>query len=403
MHTSEQLIRKTFFWDRIRGAFSGISETAFTGFALIIAIQVYDAPDSIKGLIAAAGAIGLTLNPLSLSLFSRIKMRISYIAGILWMLSTICMGVATASNDLTTYLVFICLTFIFASQTMPLLVQIWTTNYPTNKRGTYLSGSMMISIACTLAFSLAGGSLLDKHPEHYWIILAILTGAYFFGGLALSQLPSEPLKKTNAQNPLTNLNYAFTDRKFGIMLLGWMFLGFGNLMILPLRFDFLLQPEYGIEASKLTVAIITLGIPAVFRFSSSRFWGILFDRINFLVMRMALNIIIMVSVAMFFLTNNLWVIALSAALHGIGMGGGNISWSLWVTKFAPPEKSAAYMSVHTFSTGVRGIIAPFVGFSLLSSVGPKNTGIFGAMLIVVSIIMVFALYLSIRKKQKTTL
>ena len=39
-----------------------------------------------------------------------------------------------------------------------------------------------------------------------------------------------------------------------------------------------------------------------------------------------------------------------------------MAWSLWVTKFAPPGRVADYMSVHTFLTGVRGVMAPLFAF-----------------------------------------
>jgi hypothetical protein len=37
-----------------------------------------------------------------------------------------------------------------------------------------------------------------------------------------------------------------------------------------------------------------------------------------------------------------------------------------VTKFAPPDRVADYMSVHTFFTGVRGVLAPLATFYLVS-------------------------------------
>ena len=39
---------------------------------------------------------------------------------------------------------------------------------------------------------------------------------------------------------------------------------------------------------------------------------------------------------------------------------------MWVTKFAPPGRVADYMSIHTFFTGVRGLIAPLVAFHLIA-------------------------------------
>ena len=46
-----------------------------------------------------------------------------------------------------------------------------------------------------------------------------------------------------------------------------------------------------------------------------------------------------------------------AIIFGISNAGGDVAWSLWVTKFAPPNRVADYMSVHTFFTGVRGVMA----------------------------------------------
>jgi MFS family permease len=53
-------------------------------------------------------------------------------------------------------------------------------------------------------------------------------------------------------------------------------------------------------------------------------------------------------------------------VYGISGAGGDVAWSLWVTKFAPPERVADYMSVHTFLTGVRGVLAPLVAFAVAS-------------------------------------
>ena len=104
----------------------------------------------------------------------------------------------------------------------------------------------------------------------------------------------------------------------------------------------------------------------------------------------------MVSIFIFFSTKNFWVLGVATALNGFAMGGGNLSWNLWVTKFATKELTAAYMSVHTFLTGIRGFAAPFLGFYLITRLGSKTTGGIGSTLILISIVMVYILYLSVR-------
>lgn len=396
MPPEESVVSRTYFWDRVRGFATGVIETGFGGFALIIAIQAFHAPDSVKSLLAAAGPVGLLLNPLGLSLIARWHAPANKVAAAL---SVVCGGLTLAAAyapTLNGFLWYACLSFLIGAQKLPFLAHIWAENYPSDQRGSFLAVSMMFSIVSTLAFSLFGGWLLDADIGRYRHILICISVAYLASSWAFWRIPSTPVSRIDTESPLRNLGYAFSDSTFGIMLLAWMFLGFGNLMILPLRFEYLLQPSYGIEASELAVTALTLGIPAFFRFASSRFWGALFDRIDFMILRIILNALLILSTVLLFVGTNLWLIGLSAAVLGVAMGGANISWSLWVTKFAPPERTASYMSVHSFTTGIRGVVAPFLGFYLLSAAGVDWVMYISSGLIVISIGMVYALYRSHR-------
>ncbi len=109
----------------------------------------------------------------------------------------------------------------------------------------------------------------------------------------------------------------------------------------------------------------------------------------------------MISIVIFFTTNNIWLLSFSAILLGMAMGGGNLSWNLWVTKFATQDRTAAYMSVHTFTTGIRGFAAPFLGFFLLATYGSKTTCLIGGGMILVSIVMVYILYHRTRPERQS--
>jgi MFS family permease len=78
----------------------------------------------------------------------------------------------------------------------------------------------------------------------------------------------------------------------------------------------------------------------------------------------------MASIILFFFTDNLYVMAAGCALLGTAFGGGGILWTLYVTKIAPPEKVASYMSVHSFMTGLRMALAPFLGYSIVQFAHP---------------------------------
>ena len=72
---------------------------------------------------------------------------------------------------------------------------------------------------------------------------------------------------------------------------------------------------------------------------------------------------------------------------GIAFAGGSIAWTLWVTKYAPPGKVAAYMSVHVGLTGIRGAIGPMIGFWAVGHIGQINMGLISLALMVVATAM----------------
>jgi MFS family permease len=77
----------------------------------------------------------------------------------------------------------------------------------------------------------------------------------------------------------------------------------------------------------------------------------------------------------FFVGDGLWAWVTGMALFGIANAGGNVTWSLWVTKLAPPDAVAEYMSVHTFFTGLRGLFSPFIAFYLIQHISFSTLGI----------------------------
>ena len=75
------------------------------------------------------------------------------------------------------------------------------------------------------------------------------------------------------------------------------------------------------------------------------------------------------------------------AFQGAAMGGGKIFWGLWVTKIAPEEKASSYMSIHMALTGLRGTLAPFIGYWILAYATAGAVAWTGMALIGVAIVL----------------
>jgi len=388
------LIQHTYFWDRIRGAFFGLSEPLGTAFALLIVLEAFpEAPIQAKAIIASAIPIGMLINPLSLGLVSRIGCRANIAASGFLIIAAFSIIIAASAQNFWFYFAPLIIAMVCSAQIMPMLIHTYAENYPSNKRGSFLSKSMVFTMAISLSFAFAGGKLLDRGPHFFRVILCLVAIGYLGAAFAISRMKSSPLEVKESANPIRNLGYAFSDRIFGLILLANMFMGLGNFIVMALRFEYLKQEEFGIAASASTVALMTAIIPAALRMSSAPFWGKLFDHVNFLVLRMVLNSLFVCYILLFFSTNSLWIIAIAAVFQGLCMGGGNIAWSLWVTKFAPKGKTAAYMSIHTSTTGLRGLIGPMVGYYLWSHFNPQQTSWVSAGCMGVSIsILLFLLF-----------
>jgi hypothetical protein len=229
--------------------------------------------------------------------------------------------------------------------------------------------------------------MLDWRLETFRVILGAMALAAFVAARATAGMPADPFTPGRSSNPFAAMRYAWQDRIFGWMLFVWMLMGIGNLMVLPLRVEYMANPRFGINATNAQIALISGIIPSLVRIASTHFWGRLFDRHNFFVIRTVLNGVFLLAILVFFSTRDLIVLGIAAGLFGFALAGGNIAWNLWVTKFAPPERTSDYMSVHTFLTGIRGVGAPFLGFWLIARTGPMTTGLCAAVLIALSMVL----------------
>ena len=184
--------------------------------------------------------------------------------------------------------------------------------------------------------------------------------------------------------------YVKQDHLFRHILIAWMILGLGNLICLGIFVEFIANPIYGYGLGADQVSLITTFAPESCFLLCVFLWGMVFDRVNFFVVRIIINLFFIAAVLVFFLGGQVWTLYLGLALHGIGKAGGNIAWSLWVTKFAKAEHVAEYMSVHTFLTGLRGSAAPFLAFFAATAFSPQVVGVIGAGMMTISTLMMIS-------------
>lgn len=374
--------RITFRYERWRALSSGIIESAGTTFLLTIAVRAYAAGAIWKAAVACGSSLGLLLTPVIVSLVTRRGAPPARSAAQLFAFAAVALSVAALLPYLPVFALASMLGMAAVASAIPLMTHLYQENYPEAQRGKLFSRTVMIRIASAVAFSYLAGEALSHNMHRFRWLLLVFAAAMAFGGWCLAKIPSHPIHDEGGAHPFRAMRFVRTDAIFRTTLICWMLMGFANLMMMPLRIEYLANTKYGLHFTVGTIALLTGVIPNLARLALSPVWGHLFDRMNFFTLRVTLNVGFAIGILTFFMSDHFWGLVVGAIVFGISNAGGDVAWSLWVTKFAPPGRVADYMSVHTFFTGVRGVLAPIVAFTLVQHVALGWLAAFSAALIV---------------------
>ena len=385
--TPAQITRLTFKFDSLRSIPAGMLESAGSTFLLLIAVQAYQAGSTEKALIAAGGNIGMLLTPIVVQGVERYGWPTSRAAALIAFFGGSFFLAAALAPVLSLFVICSVVAMACTQALVPLMTQIYQDNYAPSERGRYYSLTLVIRVGVSAVFAqLAGGFLADDIWWFPWL-LAAFAFAFILSAFFLIRIPSRSLRPSGNNDPLRAVRYVLQDRVFSWTLVVWMLMGFANLMMFPLRVDYLANPRYGLELDAAEVALLTAVIPSIARLVMGPIWGWIFDRANFFVLRMVLNTGFALGIMTFFTGGSTLGLVAGAIIFGVSNSGGDLAWSLWVTKFAPADRVADYMSVHTFLTGVRGVVAPMVAFQLLNTITLIELGWISAGLIGIATLM----------------
>jgi MFS family permease len=376
----------TYLLERLRAVPAGIIESTNSTFFLLIALQALQADSLSKSLILAGGNIGLLLTPWVVLWVERSGQPVMRAAAWLMAMGAVALGISAAFPNLPIYIATAMLAYALTNMVIPLFTPVYQANYAPRERGKYVSRAIVVRVAVAAAYGELAGRLLTLDVNLFRIVLVIAALAFAVSALIISRIPSQPLlPQPNAQSGLRQILHSMSflkhDKLLRNTMSAWMLMGFANLMMLPLRVEYLANPAYGINLNAQQTAFLTVVIPSLTRLVMSPLFGWAFDRFNFFATRITLNAAFAISILAFFTGNSYVGLLVGSVVFGIALAGGDITWSLWVTKFAPPSRVADYMSVHTFFTGIRGVVAPLIAFQLITRFPVGQIGLLCAVLI----------------------
>jgi len=383
--------RKTLPWDLIRSALDGCVETTFRAFFMIVAIHYFDCSVIQKSLVASATAVGLILSLVYSSVsgvwFHRrtVQTFVPYVG--------IAVGacLAALAQDGSQFVLGVLLFGMSHSARFPSLTALYRDNYRGAVRGQVLGITTTILVICGLLVTFLGGKYLDIHLEHYRVLFLLFALAALIAGGAVLQMPSGTVQSRRLEPVGAYLRVLKEHPVFAYMLAYWFIFGLGNLAMEPQMFEMLSQEQYGFCLTPGQIAFLIGLVPEIARLLSLQAWAWIFDRLHIITVRILINACFLAYTILYFQASNLESVMLALILRGIGLAGGSITWSLWVTKFASPEDTARYMALHTFLTGIRGSLGPYIGYLVVGTLSLHTAGWIATGFIFFSTLMVVPL------------
>ena len=373
--------KRSFRLDLLRSLPQGVVDTVAMTFAVFLAVRVFDGSALMKMALVSAPSYGLLASIFVVPLVKRSQVTANRAVAFFWGLAAMGFFVASIGTHQWAFVVGLVIALISLMLGLPLISQLYRTLYPGKTRGRLFARAAMARAASAVIAAYCIGVYLEPDPSGYPVIMALCSAMCIGMILCVLYLPAVRLPVSEKTNILGAFRHVKKDKEFRDLLISWMFLGTGNLMSAALFVEFVSNPIHGYGFGSEKVSLITTVLPSVLFLCTVVVWGSVFDRWNFYLVRSSLNVCFAAGIGVYFLGGGEWALWLGLGLHGFSRGGANVAWSLWVTKFSTKDHVAEYMSVHTFLTGCRGVLAPVFAFTIIEVYSPQTVAIIGVSLI----------------------
>jgi predicted MFS family arabinose efflux permease len=313
------------------------------------------------------------------------------------------------------FMLVISVSYMLSSVIMPAQNGILRANYPNQNRGEIVGSiqSFMFTIAMVAAY--CAGELLDNDLHSYRMIYFVSGALGIISMLLYKRIRvqgEESLKPFNLDLfkeysfPIfhnlimraiggfaTSFKDTFAilgkDKKFRMYMISYFLFGFANLMAQPV-YDIFYYRE--LDVNYVQSALILSTIPQFMIILTTAYWGKMLDRVNILYSRTLFTLGWMVEPLIYLFARQVSYVYAAKVIVGVAMGGSTLVWLLGAMYFAKKkEEVPLYMGVHTTLTGVRGLIAPFLGVYLLNFMSIRMFFIIQAALMLASAIITFAM------------
>ena len=353
-----------------------------------LAKRGYDASDTQVALLTSAQGIGLVASFVIAHFAVRgRKMPLVFAGDLLRSVPLLCVFFVKTSAAFG-FVVCHALAQIGQTICIPARVTIYRLNYPARLRGRWVGANrrVQVTLATVVALVLTlildwsagapdlvrwlGPASIDVESALQFAIPAIgvlgVIAALTFRRIPVLEQTGGEASATPAPRLRETAKQFWTiwreDRAFRRYELYFMFFGAANIMAMPLT---QIHAVEVFDANYAELALINVVLPQGFMAATMVYWGRHLDRQSPARLRGILNMIFAFDFLALALAPSLGWIYLGRVCRGVALGGGTLVWFLGALHYAKtPQLAPVYSGIHTVLTGVRWLLAPFVGIWL---------------------------------------
>ncbi|MDD3104053.1 MAG: MFS transporter, partial [Candidatus Cloacimonetes bacterium] len=344
---------------------------------------------------------------------SRYKSRYFLFAGVFGRLVLLYAIWLTTMNE---YLVMTGLMFSANSLLIPAQNTIYQKNIRVKRRASVYGYALSIGVGVSITLAFLAGRLLDNSEDSFRWILAISGVAGFISCFLLSRIKiKQPLIDPTLVKPKIKLCDVFIDpvlrtrkllrenKAFACFERSFTLYGMGFIMMQPVI------PIYMVDRLQLsyTSNFLAKGILSqIGMLLLSPILGKLHDKMHPF-RYIGFSFALLMAFPLLFVLSSIWagesaiavgIVFLAYSIFGIAMTGVNMAWNMSSIFFAGAQDAAMYQSVHVTLSGVRGLLAPLLGFTLLRIINIEAVFIVAAGFLALASFMSFKDYHSLKYK-----
>jgi MFS family permease len=383
----EELTRHNLRVESFFSAFNGI----FLGLAIfaapVVAVTGFEATPLELTILVSAFPVGAFLGPLWAFLGRHWGMQKLVTQMALWANLPLFFIFFLDRNDSAIFTFLITISNLLNSAMRMGQSSMYRVIYPRELRGRVLGKLTFWSYFTMVPSILATGWLLDKSKDMYQVLYPLaglcgLIGCWFYSML---HVPAERVPQPQKKGWRASLRGAesimLQDRAYFLFQIAF-FLS-GSSFFMSTHIILLMTREsFGFGAFELSLWLSV--VPQVLLTLSSPTWGRILDRYGIVACRLFISLLMTAYLGSYFLGivgGVAGFIYLGSILQGISNGGGQLTWALASSHFAPRvEDVPLYNGIHFVLNGIRGLVMPWVG-SILLVVGGGPVAILFATLV----------------------